>query len=100
MRRLRLSDGRQMTSSRQSPNKSALRQGVDLVLLLEERPPGERSELLELLNQFHLEIVVPSSVSRSRSASHHTQKFIWLGRELVICTPVALIKPPRAPHIS
>src|SRR6185436_10831939 len=100
MRRFKLSDVRQITSSRQSPKRSALRQGVDLVPLLEESPAGERIELLELLNQFHLEIVVPSRVSRSKSASHHTQKFIWPGRVLEICTPVALIKPPRAPHIS
>ena len=36
---------RQMTSSRQSPNKSAERQGVDLVELFEDNPPGERMEL-------------------------------------------------------
>src|SRR5262245_47762133 len=100
MRSDKLSDARQITSSRQSPKRSALRQGVDLVPLLDERPLGERTKLLALLVQFHLEIVVPSSVSRSRSASHHTQKFIWPGRDVVICTPVALINPPRDPHTS
>src|SRR5262245_16224494 len=98
MRRLRLSAVRQMTSSRQSPKRSALRQGVDLVPLFEDRPAGESTELFAFAFQSHLRIVVPSSVSRSVSASHQTQKFICDGRELVICTPVALIKPPREPH--
>jgi hypothetical protein len=94
-----LSDVRQMTSSRQSPNKSTLKAGVDFDPLLEEIPPGASNVLLELPVQFHLEIFVPSSDSRSRSASHHTQKFCG-GLEPPICTPLALIKPPREPHIS
>src|SRR5262245_58201820 len=91
---------RHMTSSRQSPKRSALRAGVDLVPLFDERPPGERIELPVPVRWFHFVIVVPSRISRSRSASHQIAKFICPGRPLEICVPLALIKPPREPHIS
>src|SRR5688572_2168399 len=100
MRSCELSEVRQMTSSRQSPKRSADSAGVDFVPLLELRPPGDRIELLLLVAGFHFEIVVPSRISRIVSASHQQAKFICPGRELEICTPVALISPPREPHIS
>src|SRR5689334_20457893 len=100
MCRLELSDVRQMTSSRQSPKRSTDSAGVDFVLLLELRPPGERIALPLLVDGFHFVIVVPSRISRIVSASHQQAKFICPGREEVICAPLALIKPPRAPHIS
>src|SRR5262245_35537494 len=76
MRSASLVDSRQITSSRQSPRMSALRLGVALVPLFDETPAGDSSEVVLPGSQFHLETVVPSSSSRSRSPSHHTPKLI------------------------
>src|SRR5215207_3934470 len=100
MRSAVLSDVRQMTSSRQSPRMSPRRDGVAFVELLEETPEGDRSTLEVFVSQFHFEMVVPSSNSRRRSASHQIPKFIGEGLEVVIRTPVALQSPPRELYIS
>src|SRR5262245_46680049 len=91
---------RQITSSRQSPKISALKLGVALVPLFEEMPEGASIGLDVLVFHPHLEIVGLSRISRNRSPSHQTMKFICPGRFGVICVPLAAIKPPRAPHIS
>src|SRR3712207_1347431 len=100
MRRAVLSEVRQTTSSRQSPRMSPESAGVDFVELFEERPAGESSAVLVFVSQFHFEMVVPSSSSRRRSASHQTAKFVGEGLVVPICTPLALIRPPREPYIS
>src|SRR5262249_42990364 len=112
MRRAELSDSRQITSSRQSPKMSALKQGVALVPLLEAIPVSASRVVVFPASQFHLLITVPSSNSRSRSPSHHTPKLID-GLFAEICTPrgpstalgvncCAVYMPPVLPaaHIS
>src|SRR5262249_18827405 len=112
MRSAALFVSRQITSSRQSPKMSALRQGVAFVPLLEAIPESESRFDVFPASQFHLLIVVPSSSSRSRSPSHHTPKLID-GLVAEICTPrgpsvafgvdiCAVYMPPVLPeaHIS
>src|SRR5215510_389699 len=112
MRSASLDDSRQITSSRQSPRMSALRFGVAFVPLFDDTPEGARSVVVLPASQSHLEIVVPSSSSRSRSPSHHTPKLID-GLVAEIWTPrgprselgvesCAVYMPPvgPAPHIS
>src|SRR5215510_2162998 len=86
MRSAALPDSRQITSSRQSPNMSALSAGVALVPLLEAAAESVSSGVVFPASQFHLLIVTPSSSSRSGSPSHQTPKLIdgLLGE---ICTP-------------
>ena len=67
-----LSAERQITSSRQSPKRSAVSAGVALVPLLEAAPVAVSSRTSELVFQSHLLIQLLSSISRSRSASHQT----------------------------
>src|SRR5689334_14783599 len=66
-----LLDSRSTSSSRQSPRRSAVSVGVDLVPLLEAQPDAESSapEAPSLV------IEVPSSSSRVSSASHQMRKF-------------------------
>src|SRR5215470_9172391 len=112
MRSAALPVSRHITSSRQSPKMSALRQGVAFVPLLEAIPESESRLDVFPASQFHLLIVVPSSNSRNRSPSHQTPKLIdgLLGE---ICTPrgpntalgadsCAVYMPPVLPeaHIS
>src|SRR5215475_16136943 len=112
MRSAALFDSRQITSSRQSPRMSALRQGVALVPLFEEIPESASSGDVLPASQFHLVIAVPSSNSRNRSPSHQTPKLIE-GLAAEICTPrgpstalgvdcCAVYMPPVLPeaHIS
>src|SRR5215204_1288208 len=100
MRSAVLSAVRQMTSSRQSPRMSPESAGVAFVELLEESPAGESNVFVLLVSQSHFEMVVPSSNSRRRSASHQTAKFLGEGAEVLIRTPVALQRPPRELYIS
>src|SRR5215207_2357959 len=100
MRRAVLSAVRQMTSSRQSPRMSPESAGVAFVELFDATPAGESSVEVVRVVQFHFEMVVPSSNSRRRSASHQTAKFFGEGAEVLICTPVALQSPPRELYIS
>src|SRR5262245_2932744 len=112
MRSAELFVSRQITSSRQSPRMSALKQGVALVPLLEAALESESSAVVFPWSQFHLLIVFPSSNSRSRSPSHQTPKLIE-GLVVAICTPrgpntalgvdcCAVYMPPVLPeaHIS
>src|SRR6266545_728288 len=90
MRSAALFLSRQITSSRQSPRMSALKQGVAFVPLFEAisglEAESESSAVVFPASQFHLLIVVPSSSSRSRSPSHQTPKLID-GLVAEICTP-------------
>src|SRR5215467_2512372 len=112
MRSASLDDSRQITSSRQSPRMSALRFGVALEPLFDDTPDGASSVVVLPASQSHLEIVAPSSSSRSRSPSHQTPKLID-GLVAEICTPrgpktalgvnnCAVYMPPVLPeaHIS
>src|SRR5262245_9849760 len=76
MRRAEVFDSRQMTSSRKSPRMSALSAGVALVPLFDEIPGSDNRVVALPASQSHLEIVVPSSNSRSGSPSHQTPKLI------------------------
>src|SRR5919106_1359910 len=76
MRSAALLVSRQITSSRQSPNMSALSAGVAFVPLLEAMPVSASRLDVFPASQFHLLIAAPSSSSRSRSPSHQTPKLI------------------------
>src|SRR5262245_16310665 len=79
MRNAVLSVVRKITSSRQSPNKSELSAGVDLVPLFDEHPSAVMMMPVALLSQFHLEMRLLSRSSRSRSPSHQMTKLQLLG---------------------
>ncbi len=100
MRSAVLSAVRQTTSSRQSPRMSPRSAGVAFVELFDARPAGESSVLVVPVSQFHFEMVVPSSNSRRKSASHQMPKFLGEGAEVLICTPFAFHSPPRLLNIS
>src|SRR5258708_35519376 len=103
MRNSLLSVVLQMTSSRQSPRISAHSAGVALVPLLEVQPSAVRRRVSEPSVQFHLEIVLRSSNSRSKSASHQTPQLQERGLRSEICSPLTFQTPRRpAPdaHIS
>src|SRR5512138_1041199 len=84
-----------MTSSRQSPNRSALRAGVDFVPLFEIHPSAVKS-----LPALYLSIWFPSSSSLVRSPSHQIRKLQDEG-ESPIRFPF-IVKSPSDPahHIS
>src|SRR5262245_55735551 len=63
-----------MISSRQSPSRSAVSVGVDLVPLFDAQPLADSRVLPP-----NLLIEVPSSSSRVSSASHQMRKFCELG---------------------
>src|SRR5687768_11222020 len=96
-----LSLWRQITSSRQSPRMSPLSDALDLVPLLEETPGGHVFELAGSRSKLtrppvppvtrQSEMVVPSSSSRSGSASHQTPELVNILPGLAWMTaPVAL----------
>src|SRR5690606_19811934 len=91
-----LFDSRQTISSRQSPNRSAERVGVDLVPLFEAHWPQVSREPPP-----YFVIVVPSSSSRDSSPSHQITKLICDGLLPRVWAVVALRNgtPPDA-HIS
>src|SRR3954470_21217223 len=97
MRSAELFDSRQTTSSRQSPNRSAVSAGVLLVPLLEAHWLQFRSE-----EPPYFEMVVPSSSSRVSSASHQIKKLIELGGLPTFMPVVAEYRSLLAPaaHIS
>src|SRR5690242_21760440 len=86
-----------MTSSRQSPKRSAVKVGVDLVPLLELHSAHDCNVPVAP----YLVIDVPSSSSRDSSASHQMTKLIDEGAEPRFL-PVAVSRSgvPRAAHIS
>src|SRR5262245_12263996 len=96
MRRKRLSLVRQITSSRQSPNRSPLSAGVDLVPLLDVAPVAVSSREDVLFAKFHLSITLLFSSSRSGSASHQIAKLHDGGTVPLIVAP-ALLKSPEMP---
>src|SRR6187401_3272473 len=102
MRNSRLSPVRQTTSSRQSPRMSAQRTGVALEPLFEVHPSAVSSRVSLSLSQFHLEIWLRSSSSRSRSPSHQTPKLQERGLRCETVSPRALHTPlslsPDAQH--
>src|SRR4051794_5742809 len=83
----------QITSSRQSPNRSPESDGVDLVLLLEctSLPVSSRVSL----DVPYLSMCVPSSSSRTGSASHQARKFVEPGLRPTFC-PLVLKMPLTA----
>src|SRR6187549_1455733 len=93
MRKAELFASRQITSSRQSPIRSATRLGTDLLPLLEAH-----TVQVSRLPAPSLLMVVPFSSSRVSSASHQIRKLTELG-----CGPpskrpvVALVSPTPAP---
>ena len=85
-----------MTSSRQSPSRSAVSAGVDLVPLFDAQPLALRIELPP-----YLLIDVPSSSSRVSSASHQIRKFCDDGFEPRLAFVVAENTPSTLDaHIS
>src|SRR5215218_3772526 len=99
MRNSLLSGVRKMTSSRQSPKKSADKTGVALVPLFEVAPSAVSKVSSVSLVQFHLEMRLRSSSSRKRSPSHHIAKFAERGA-LPMRSPVQVRNPEGPPHIS
>ena len=90
MRSSWLSVVRSMTSSRQSPSRSTLRAGVDLVPLLEEHPSAVKITSSVSFSQFHFEIRLPLRISRRRSPSHQTPKLHEAGFFSEIFSPFTL----------
>src|SRR3954467_4581850 len=103
MRSSLLSVVRQITSSRQSPRISAHKTGVALVPLLAEQFSATSRRVSVSVCQFHFEITLRSSNSRSKSPSHQTPKLQELGLPSEICSPFTF-QTPRKPgpdaHIS
>src|SRR3569623_1877367 len=98
-----LSLSRQLTSSHQSPVRSAVSTGDDLVPLLEAHAVQDSSEP----EAPYLVIEVPSSSSRVSSASQYSRKFTGPGREaavepVMMRAPVVAENMPSTPvaHIS
>src|SRR5690242_10057157 len=99
MRSARLSLVRQITSSRQSPNRSAVSAGVDFVPLLDATPEPLSSVVSPPLP--YLLMWVPSSSSRTVSPSHQIRKLVEPGLRPRLAPVVALRRlPPWADHIS
>src|SRR5688572_8129628 len=92
MRSELLSDALQTTSSLQSPSRSAVTAAFCFVPLLDAAPVAVSSRSSVLVSQFHLLIQLLSSISRRRSASHHTA---WLTEEgaSAIRTPCTSTRP-------
>src|SRR6187399_191151 len=88
---------RQITSSRQSPSRSAVNVGVDFVPLFDEH-----WEQLTKVPPPYFVTAVPSSSSRDSSASHHTWKLMPFGGSPTFMPVVAEYKSLFAPaaHIS
>src|SRR3569832_571726 len=75
-----LSLSRQLTSSLQSPVRSAVSTGVDLVPLLDAQAVQDSSDP----DAPYFVIEVPSSSSRVSSASQYSRKFAGPGREAAV----------------
>src|SRR6185503_13929383 len=95
MRSSLLSVVRQITSSRQSPRMSALSVGVAFVPLFDAQPSAVNRRSSVPVVQFHFEIVLRSSNSRSKSPSHQTPKLQDLGDASEIFSPFELNSPVR-----
>src|SRR3569832_1498430 len=98
-----LSLSRQITSSLQSPVRSAVSTGVDLVPLLDAQAVQDSSDP----DAPYFVVDVPSSSSRVSSASQYSRKFTGPGREaavepLMMRAPMVAENRPSTPvaHIS
>src|SRR5690606_6908976 len=92
MRSALLSVVRQITSSRQSPNRSPDSAGVALVPLLEATPLAVSRRVSPPVP--YLSIWVWSSSSRTGSASHQIRKLAEPGLRLATWLPVAAERNP------
>src|ERR1035437_1966153 len=93
MRKCRLSEVRHTTSSRQSPKISPSSTGSDLVPLFEAQEEQLSKVEVVPLEKLYFVTDVPSSSSRSRSASHHAAKLVDEGCEEVRRLPARLKSP-------
>src|SRR4051812_40426021 len=84
----------QITSSRQSPNRSPESEGVDLVPLLECTPAAVSRRVSPEVP--YLSMCVASSSSRTGSPSHQARKFVEPGLRLVTTAPAGLRTPSAA----
>src|SRR4051812_39213181 len=84
----------QITSSRQSPNRSPDSDGVDLVPLLECTLAAVSRRVSPEVP--YLSMWVPSSSSRVVSASHQVRKFVELGLRVDTTVPCGLRTPSAA----
>ncbi len=97
-----LSAVRTTTSSRQSPKMSPCKQGLLFDPLLKLHPSNVASGRQAFASQSYLLTVSWSSISRSKSPSHHTAMFIGKPRGAAQTTsPFIFRMPPEADdHIS
>src|SRR6266496_1688603 len=93
IRSARLSEVAQITSSRQSPNRSACNAGVFLVPLSACTPDAVSSRVS--LPVPYLSMWVPSSSSRWASPSHQMTKFVDDGLRPMFC-PLVFSSPDTA----
>src|SRR5215204_2647101 len=101
MRSSLLSDERQTTSSRQSPRMSPERTGLDLVPLFEALPVALSIVETPRVAGSHFVMLMPSSNSRVKSASHQTTLFTLGGGVVLMTSPVSpRRRPPGAPQAS
>src|SRR3977135_1019282 len=88
-----------ITSSRQSPNRSALRAGVAFVPLFDEQSAAVMMVFSVPLCQSHFEMRLPSRISRTKSPSHQIAKLTDRGAGPIL-SPLQVFKPSDPPHIS
>src|SRR4030043_985708 len=93
MRNSVLSSVRHITSSLQSPRISALRLGVAFDPFIDLQFSSENIGSCTDFSQFHLDITLRSSNSRSKSPSHQTAKLQELGFVSDINSLLALNNP-------
>src|SRR5690606_38444226 len=97
-----LSVVRQITSSRQSPKRSALNTGVAFDPLLEVHSGSTSSVFRLFVFQLHFMMRFRSRSSRNKSPSHQMPKLQEPGVTSVISSPLAeynpRIPPPKTQH--
>src|SRR5688572_5244696 len=100
MRSAALSSRGRTTSSRQSPNRSPDSDGVDLVPLMECAPEPVSRRVSPLVP--YLSTWLPSSSSRTGSASHQARKFALAGARPTLPPEElnALVRPVPLPQNS
>src|SRR4051812_7581894 len=95
MRSSLLSAVRNMTSSRQSPKRSADSAGVALVPLFDAQPAAVNSVVSVSFSQSHFVMLVRSSSSRRASPSHQMAKLHERGLRFDTTSPLTSQTPPR-----
>ena len=98
MRNAVLPVSRQITSSRQSPKRSALKQGVDLVPLLDATELSVSRFVSPLVP--YLSIWLLSSSSRTVSASHQIRKLVEPGFRPTLLPELLLMPLTAEDHAS